>query len=406
MANWIKSVLYDISAAFNALKPWRSSAEVVRRSRQPSKVSARKRAAAMLDLTRYPFERKGQTCTGRGVRCSLANGEWRRSTRSSRQWLLPQSGRIVRNSSARLFRTSNKVNRKEEPWMMTDEEVMEIIREKERACKVQCGIVDRFESNKLSSNHPVEDRSFVARLPYDNDAIVFGVLDGHGGDACAHGVSQRLADYIAMALLPEDVLMATVPETPLRAEHLLLVNNPNQYNYRKDIKCSQSLMNFYSDLRKPENRSLGQSAAYSGFWDEFFSHSLKKAFLTLDRDISQEALLDSSGAVEKRYFDAAVSGACAVIAYLNGTELYVANAGDCRAVMGVENEDGTLSAVPLSDDHTSGERWVFVFICLLNFGGGGGVVNYSISPMKLPILCENDSDNNDDDNGIVELTVL
>lgn len=31
----------------------------------------------------------------------------------------------------------------------------------------------------------------------------------------------------------------------------------------------------------------------------------------------------------------------------------MANAGDCRAVLGVQNEDGSWSALPLSGDHNS-----------------------------------------------------
>lgn len=368
MAKWIRSMLYDIGATLNAVKPWRSNTEATERFRQVSKASQKRRA--VLDLKRSPFERDSAT-DSHGIKGNTGQQHFRRAlanvgrnTRNSRQWFLPQSGRLYKNSSARFFRTSGKTNRKEEPWMMTDEEVMEIIREKERVCKLQCGIVDRFEANKLSSNQPIEDRSFVARLPYDEDAIVFGVLDGHGGEACAHSVSQRLADYISMALLPEEVLLDPTSDFPLRAQHLLMVNTPNLYNYRKDLKCCESLTRFYSELRNLENRAQAQPMAlgYSAASEEHVSHAglaLTKAFVALDRDICQEALLDAHGAVDKHYFDAAVSGACAVVAYLNGTELYIANAGDCRAVMGVENEDGTWSAVPLSDDHTSGESFFF-----------------------------------------------
>lgn len=39
---------------------------------------------------------------------------------------------------------------------------------------------------------------------------------------------------------------------------------------------------------------------------------------------------------------------------ING--IHVANAGDCRAVVGVQNEDGSWSALPLSGDHNSQNR--------------------------------------------------
>jgi serine/threonine protein phosphatase PrpC len=44
------------------------------------------------------------------------------------------------------------------------------------------------------------------------------------------------------------------------------------------------------------------------------------------------------------------SGACALAAYLRGDTIWVANAGDCRAVLGTLRE-GVLSAVALSTDH-------------------------------------------------------
>ena len=48
--------------------------------------------------------------------------------------------------------------------------------------------------------------------------------------------------------------------------------------------------------------------------------------------------------------DARDSGACALAAYFRGADLWVANCGDCRAVLGTMRE-GVLSAVALSSDH-------------------------------------------------------
>ena len=50
------------------------------------------------------------------------------------------------------------------------------------------------------------------------------------------------------------------------------------------------------------------------------------------------------------FVDAHDSGACALIAYLRDASLWVANVGDCRAVLGTTRE-GVLSAVALSTDH-------------------------------------------------------
>lgn len=49
----------------------------------------------------------------------------------------------------------------------------------------------------------------------------------------------------------------------------------------------------------------------------------------------------------------AFSGCTACVAHIGTDGIHVANAGDCRAVLGVQQEDGTWSALPLSQDHNS-----------------------------------------------------
>lgn len=49
----------------------------------------------------------------------------------------------------------------------------------------------------------------------------------------------------------------------------------------------------------------------------------------------------------------AFAGCTACVAHVGMDGIHVANAGDCRAVLGVQNEDGSWSALPLSRDHNS-----------------------------------------------------
>ena len=51
--------------------------------------------------------------------------------------------------------------------------------------------------------------------------------------------------------------------------------------------------------------------------------------------------------------DARDSGACAVVAYLHEKMLWVAGAGDCTAVVGVQSDEGGARAVTLSTAHTT-----------------------------------------------------
>uniref|UniRef100_A0A1A8NZT6 Putative pyruvate dehydrogenase phosphatase isoenzyme 2 n=1 Tax=Nothobranchius rachovii TaxID=451742 RepID=A0A1A8NZT6_9TELE len=53
------------------------------------------------------------------------------------------------------------------------------------------------------------------------------------------------------------------------------------------------------------------------------------------------------------YLQVAFAGCTACVAHVGMTGIHVANAGDCRAVLGVQNEDGSWSALPLSRDHNS-----------------------------------------------------
>lgn len=49
----------------------------------------------------------------------------------------------------------------------------------------------------------------------------------------------------------------------------------------------------------------------------------------------------------------AFAGCTACVAHIGTDGIHVANAGDCRAVLGVREEDGSWSALPLSKDHNS-----------------------------------------------------
>lgn len=260
-----------------------------------------------------------------------------------------------------------------EPWMMSDEEVMDIITKNECEGKLQGGIVSRFESNLLPSNEPTEDRRFVTRLLHDREALLFGVLDGHGGNSCAHNVAQRLSDYIGLALLPNEILLGSTLKNYLCAKHFLVSNAPNNYNYREDPVCYENLKNYFLELRRVQKRHHSgdsvaptlahlqethghQAAAAEAKEEQVFQTmaALSKAFLRLDDNLSHEALSQGDNQeVNEHKFKSATSGACALVAYIKGTELTVANCGDCRAVLGVQSEDGQWSALQLSTDHTA-----------------------------------------------------
>lgn len=84
--------------------------------------------------------------------------------------------------------------------------------------------------------------------------------------------------------------------------------------------------------------------------------ALTHAFLRVER----EYLYQVKAAFELGFGDVARTGACALMALVRDDKLYVANAGDCRAVLGRRRRpwggEGVMEAVNLSNDHNAREK--------------------------------------------------
>ncbi|RHZ08271.1 hypothetical protein DYB31_008285 [Aphanomyces astaci] len=76
--------------------------------------------------------------------------------------------------------------------------------------------------------------------------------------------------------------------------------------------------------------------------------ALEQAFLRTDYDILELV----RPAFEIGFIQVNRVGACSQLAYIKDSLLVVANAGDCRAVLG-SVEDGSVVATPLSNDHNA-----------------------------------------------------
>lgn len=377
MAKWIKTLWKDLSKLFAVKMPGslRKGTVIVQEYSNMPRIGQRCR------LSEKPFPKRRFTVLDPSNPNLLAYRGF--ANLGSLALLQPSSST---KSCARSSWLQMKIrNIYKEPWMMSDEEVMEVITGHECADRLQNGIVSKYESNQLPSNNPMEDRRFVSRLLYDRDALLFGVLDGHGGDSCANNVAQRLSDYVGTALLPTEVLLGSAMKSYFSAEHFLIANNPDKYNFREDPVCYNNLKGFFLDLRRIQKRlhrvaqdsptlahlqeSHAPQAAVSDVKEEQVFHTmaaLSKGFLRLDDDLSHEALSkgEDKDANELK-FKSAMSGACALVVYIKGTELTVANCGDCRAVLGVQSEDGQWTALQLSNDHTAGMFSILKFLVML-----------------------------------------
>uniref|UniRef100_A0A5S6QB26 PPM-type phosphatase domain-containing protein n=1 Tax=Trichuris muris TaxID=70415 RepID=A0A5S6QB26_TRIMR len=91
-------------------------------------------------------------------------------------------------------------------YQLTHAEVDRLLRKNENSKSLQTSaFVQSYDYNHLPANSPCEDQHAdgYCRL---NNSYYFGVFDGHAGPQCAKAVAGRLYDYLAVSILPENVL--------------------------------------------------------------------------------------------------------------------------------------------------------------------------------------------------------
>ncbi|KAF9374435.1 hypothetical protein CPB97_012105 [Podila verticillata] len=183
---------------------------------------------------------------------------------------------------------------------------------RQRRGRSEYPVVHGYSSNQVASNYPIEDdmsQHVVRDLDGRIEGVFFGVFDGHSGWCCSQKVAQELAPSVAKEL--------------------------EQVRNTRDIKK--------------------------------VTEAIETAFVKLDRrivhDTVQRVLEQPSRHLACSSLLSAISGSCALLAYINTLErdLYVACTGDSRAVLGVKEltADGghVWRAVPMSFDLTGRNPW-------------------------------------------------
>ncbi|XP_069544739.1 pyruvate dehydrogenase [acetyl-transferring]-phosphatase 1, mitochondrial-like isoform X2 [Brachyistius frenatus] len=222
-----------------------------------------------------------------------------------------------------------------------------------------------FHSNMLSSNHPSEDRRSSATCLPDRGGVLFGVFDGHAGPACAHAISQRLFYYIAVATLP----LRTLGEVERAVEEERAVpplmewhQHPRDHSGPDGGATSfHSLRNYWQERLEDEDEFEDKDEED----DSRVTSALVNAFRRLDYDLSVEAQVHLSLSSPRRVsipgegvslsspLRVALSGCTACVVHVSNGVLHVANLGDSRAILGVQEPDGRWSAVSLTNDHNA-----------------------------------------------------
>ncbi|XP_008288884.1 [Pyruvate dehydrogenase [acetyl-transferring]]-phosphatase 1, mitochondrial-like [Stegastes partitus] len=220
-----------------------------------------------------------------------------------------------------------------------------------------------FHSNTLPSNHPGEDRRSSATCLPGRGGILFGVFDGHAGPACAHTVSQRLFYYIVVATLP----LRTLAELDRAVEEERAVppllewhKHPQDHSWTDGGASSfHSLRNYWQERLEVEDEDEDEED------NSRVTSALVNAFRRLDYDLSVEAQVHLSMSSPRRVsvpgeglplsspLRVALSGSTACVVHVSNGILHVANLGDSRAVLGVQEPDGRWSAISLTNDHNA-----------------------------------------------------
>ncbi|XP_062841279.1 pyruvate dehydrogenase phosphatase catalytic subunit 1 [Trichomycterus rosablanca] len=238
-------------------------------------------------------------------------------------------------------------------YYLTPPQVNSILKANEYSFKVpefdgkNVSSVMGFDSNQLPANAPIEDRRSAASC-LQTRGMLYGVFDGHAGCACAQALSERLFYYIAVAMLPHETLaeLENAVETGRPLQPILQWHkHPNDYFSREASRLYlNSLRTYWQELLDLSTPGEQPDVA----------EVLASAFKRLDNDISLEAQVgDSNAFLHYWVLRVAFSGATACVAHVDGADLHVANAGDGRAVLGVQEPDGSFSALTLSNDHNA-----------------------------------------------------
>jgi len=205
------------------------------------------------------------------------------------------------------------------------------------------GVVSGFHVNAFQANRSMEDARREVVLPADpyegiTSSALFGVYDGHGGARTANFLAEELFDYIAYAKSLFAVLLSHSASS--EAEHT--ANENHESSATQVAPAADHGARTDAVVSDDDN---DQDTSPQGI----IPYCLKHAFLQADDIYLQRAAITHQ-------YRSGFCGACAVVAYIQDRYAYVANAGDCRAVVGrySEKDEGThkvWTAIPVSKIH-------------------------------------------------------
>jgi pyruvate dehydrogenase phosphatase len=174
---------------------------------------------------------------------------------------------------------------------------------------------------------------------------LFGVFDGHGGPWCSDVVGQRLFEYIAVTLHPPNDLQRVMKEAKR------ITSTHHTHSHIHDKTSSNSITSLllhsyyypYKDTRNSKIKEIHQMNLLKHIEDAYTTidsdntdivSALENAFIKLDRDICAEAIPTDTQPVDEDLLQICTAGSCACVGLVKDDDLYIANCGDARAILG------------------------------------------------------------------------
>lgn len=204
--------------------------------------------------------------------------------------------------------------------------------------------------------------SFILLLPISDDSsdiyYFFGrqltrffarsviiVYDGHAGDGCASFLSSHLIPYLKFRLFMRQKVRQQMKERPqLNVGNCNLTNmeqmTDDDWNRAIESTMDEKERKLLQDMRNMVRYTFGIPLV------------LREAFVYTDSVFCKGALVRMIKG--KQVIPNDLSGSCAIMAYIQKNQLWVANTGDCRAILARRDaRTGQLQAIALSRDQTA-----------------------------------------------------
>lgn len=209
----------------------------------------------------------------------------------------------------------------------------QILQKNEASKRLKNHRVTGFDVNFLGSNSPIEDR-FVIGSSDNIGLALFSVIDGHKGTHCSHYLQNNMLQHVVTAL----------HETGK-------IKDQSDLNILLDMTRS-ALHNTHEETLEPSDIKLEGS---------LIAKCLKDSLSSLDNLFCNEGLekvklIQKGHSMTPEMKEAiltAIEGACSLTTVVRDDSVFVANTGDCRAVIGRQESDNSWSAIPLSDDQNA-----------------------------------------------------